>query len=205
MSSKDDESNLISRAVSGDSAALELLLYRYRKQLLAYVKLHFPSELRGVFEPQDILQDIWLRAIRAISEFRPETSDPVYRWLVTIARHLISDHLKYVRTAKRAGKRIPTEGANDNDSMVRLLSELATYRRTPSKSAASHELMAALESAIERLPSDQARALGLRYLAGMNTREAGQLMHRTEGSISMLCNRGLKILRMELRSASLYI
>lgn len=109
-----------------------------------------------------------------------------------------------MRTAKRAGKRIPTEGASSNGSIVRLLAEMATYQRTPSKSAASHELMAALEGAIERLPLDQARAMRLRYLKGMNTKETAKIMRRSEGAISMLCNRGLKVLRLELRSASIY-
>lgn len=205
MSADNDESGLISKAVAGDATALELLLYRYRKQLLDYVRSHFPEELRGLFEPQDILQDTWLRAIRGVSEFRPGTSDTIYRWLVTIARNLIADHLKYVRTRKRAGNRVLTDGTHGNDSIIRLLEELATYRRTPSKSAASHELMAAVESAIERLPFDQARAVRLRYLDGMETKNIADLMQRTEGSISMLCNRGLKVLRVELRSASFYI
>ena len=204
MSSKDDESSLIQRAVKGDVVALELLLYPYRKRLMGYVQAHFPAELRGVIEPRDILQDIWLRAIGGISGFKSDASDPVFRWLLGIARHVIADHLRYVRTAKRKDKHTAPGGPRESDSMVRLLEELATYHRTPSKSAASHELMIALDSAIERLPNDQV-ALRLRYLTGMKSKEIADLMHRSEGSISMLCNRALKNLRLEMKSASFYI
>ncbi|MGD0771087.1 MAG: sigma-70 family RNA polymerase sigma factor [Tepidisphaeraceae bacterium] len=205
MSSTEDELTLITEAVAGDSAALEMLLFRCRNRLLAYVQAHFPAELVGFLEPQDVLQDTWLKAIRAISDFHPDGPDPVYRWLVTIARNLILDQVKYARTAKRKNTRVPLERTDENASIIRLLEEMAVYHRTPSKSAASHELIAALDSAIERLPSDQARALRLRHLEGLEIREIAHRMKRTEGSVSMLCNRALKSLRWEMRSVSLYM
>src|ERR1700685_4210681 len=94
MPPKEDEYALIAQAVSGDIASLEMLLFRYRNRLLAYVQAHLPTELRGFLEPQDVVQDTWLKAIRAIGEFRPAGSEPVYRWLVTISRNLILDQAK---------------------------------------------------------------------------------------------------------------
>lgn len=206
MSLDEDESVLISKAVKGDTASLEMLLFRCRKRLLAYIQAHFPAELVGFLEPPDVLQDTWLKAIRAISEFRPAGSDPIYRWLVTIARHLILDQVKYLQTAKRKSTRIPVDRVGRDDaSIVRLLEEMAVYQRTPSKSAASHELIAALDSAIERLPRAQARAVRMRHLEGLEIKEIASRMKRSEGSVSMLCNRALKSLRWEMRSVSLYI
>jgi RNA polymerase sigma-70 factor (subfamily 1) len=204
MASNNDESSLITAAISGDLAALEMLLTLHRRRLVAYVQSHFPEELRDSLEPQDIVQDTWLRAVRSISAFRPGGADPVYRWLVTIARNLIADQLKYRRSSKRKGSRVATDQGAEDASIIRLLEEIAVYKRTPSKSAASHELMAALDSAIDRLPFDQAEALRLRYLTGLNTKEIAQKMARSEGAISMLCNRALKHLRWEMRSMSLY-
>jgi RNA polymerase sigma-70 factor (ECF subfamily) len=206
MSALGDESELINKAIAGDPASLEMLLFQCRERLFAYVQSHFPPELMDTLEPQDVVQDTWLKAIRAISEFHPEGTDPVYRWLVTISRNVILDHVKYMQTAKRKGKRVRAERKdNDDASIVRLLEEMALYRRTPSKSAASHELMTALDSAIERLPPDQALALRLRYLDGLDIGEIASQMRRSEGSVSMLCNRALKSLRWEMRSASFYI
>jgi RNA polymerase sigma-70 factor, ECF subfamily len=206
MSSKSDESDLIRRAIAGDSAALEMLFFNCRKRLFAYVESHFPLELTDILEPQDVLQDTWLKAIHSIAEFRPDGTDPVYRWLVTLSRNVLLDHVKYIQTAKRKGRRIRTESVDDGDgSIARLLEEMAVYRRTPSKSAASHELMRALDSAIEHLPADQALALRLRYLEGLEIKAIATRMKRSEGSVSMLCNRALKALRWEMRSASFYI
>jgi RNA polymerase sigma-70 factor (ECF subfamily) len=205
MASVEDEASLISKAVAGDLPAVQKLLLRHRKRLVAYVQSHFPDELRNTLDPQDIVQDTWLRAIRSLSEFKHSTSDPVYRWLVTIARNVIADQLRYVRRLKRKGMRVQTNRGDENRSVVRLLEELALYQRTPSKSAASRELMAALDSAIERLPPDQGQALRLRYLARLDITDIAKKMNRTAGSISMLCNRALKSLRGEMRSMSLYV
>ena len=205
MSLPDDESLLIAAAIEGDSTSLELLFYRHRKRLLAYLQSHFPTELQGSLEPRDILQDTWLKAIRAISEFHPGGTDSFYRWLVTIARHRLADQIKFVRRAKRKNTHFLLDNTAGDESIVRLLEEMAVYHRTPSKSAASHELIAALDSAIERLPDDQAKALRLRYLTGVEITEIARQMDRTPGSVSMLCNRALKSLRWEMRSVSLYI
>jgi RNA polymerase sigma-70 factor (ECF subfamily) len=205
MPSTDDELILIAKAIEGHLPSLEILLYRHNNRLLSYVRSKLPERLRGLMEPQDILQDTWLTAVRLISGFRPEGADCVFRWLVAIARHQISDQLKYIRRSKRSNTRLATQGADGDSSIVRLLEELAVYHRTPSKSAMSHELMTALDSAIDRLPTDQAIALRLRHLSGLAIDEVAVQMRRSRGSVLMLCNRALKSLRWEMRSVSLYV
>ena len=205
MTSFSDEPELISKAIAGDLAAIEILLYRHRKRLLAYIESHCPQELRASLETQDILQDTWLKAIRSISGFHATASDSIYPWLVKIARNVMADQIKYLKSTKRNKRQITGATDDENASIVRLLEQLAMYKRTPSKSASSHELMATLDSAIERLPKDQATALRLRYLSGWNVKEVAQTMSRSSGSVSMLCNRALKSLRWEMRSISLYI
>jgi len=205
MPSTEDELLLISKAIEGHLPSLEILLYRNSNRLLSYVRSNFPERLQGLLEPQDILQDTWLTAVRLISGFRAEGADCVYRWLVAIARHQISDQLKYIRRSKRNNMRLSPQKADGDSSIVRLLEELAVYHRTPSKSAMSHELMAALDNAIDRLPTDQAMALRLRHLSGLAIEEIAAQMRRSRGSVLMLCNRALKSLRWEMRSMSLYI
>jgi RNA polymerase sigma-70 factor, ECF subfamily len=202
MNSPENEPSLISRAKAGDKAAMEILFFRHRDRLDAYIKAHFPDELRGSWEPQDVLQDVWIRAMRGIGEFRPGESNSLRRWLLTIARHTIADRLKYHHAAKRKCPRAAGE-AGDNDSVLRLLEELALYHRTPSKSAANHELLAALDSAITRRSPEQAEAIRLRYLSGMEVKHVAREMRRTAAAVSMLCRRGLDSLRTELRSMSL--
>ena len=86
--------------------------------------------------------------------------------------------------------------------MTQMLEELAVYRHTPSRSAMAHELMAALEGSLQRLPEDCHTALRLRYMEGLDVADAATRMKRTSGSLQMLCCRGLKALRKDLRADS---
>jgi RNA polymerase sigma-70 factor (ECF subfamily) len=203
MADTKSEIGLITKAVGGDLFAIELLLHSYHSRLLEYIEAKFPAGLRGILEPQDIVQDTWLRAVRAIRSFQPQGSDAFFRWLVTIARNLMTDQLRHAIAAKNAGSLAPMD--TTDSSVAQLLSELAVYNRTPSRSAINHELLQALNNALSRILPEQAEALRLRHLDGLSISEVAAQMKRSEGSVLMLCNRALKSLRWEMRSVSLYI
>ena len=58
---------------------------------------------------------------------------------------------------------------------------------------------------MNRLPADYREALRCRYLEGMAVNDIAARMNRSSGSVLMLCNRGLKALRLEMRSFSAYL
>jgi RNA polymerase sigma-70 factor (ECF subfamily) len=196
---------LIEKAVAGDLAASKILLYENHKRLLAYIKPKFPKELNGAAEPKDILQDVWLRALSGIGRFKGKTSAQLFEWLKAIARNLIADQVRHLQLKNREGHRILTDNELNDSTIITLLEQMAVFEKTPSKSAASHELMVVLSSAISQLPGDQADAIRLRYLAGLDLGEVAQQLDRSSGAVAMLCVRALKSLRDEMLSKSNYI
>lgn len=192
-----------------DLAAVELALSQERRNLLAYLETHLPKELRPTIEPIDVLQDTYFEAFRRLSDFRTEGTDSAYRWLVTIARNRVIDLVRMKRALKRGGaeggRNVLQDAAFGEDSVVAMLAELAVYRRTPSRSALVHELMAAIESAVERLPETYREVIRLRYLEGLSIEQTSEHMGRTPGAIKQLCHRAYKLLRVEMRSASIYL
>jgi RNA polymerase sigma factor (sigma-70 family) len=217
----DTEMELVADATAGDAIALQTLLHRYRGRLLEYIRRKMPSVLVPLFTSEDVFQDVCVEAFRGIGQFSlsdrgASCSSSFGAWLLTIARHQMIDLLRVHNAKKRGSGRL---GANPNrllgqtgvveddethvyDGMVALLETLAVYRRTPSKSAAAHETAAALERSIDRLPPDYRQAIRLRHVEGMAPKEAAARMKRSEGAFHLLCNRGLKALRVELRSES---
>jgi RNA polymerase sigma-70 factor (ECF subfamily) len=197
---------------------LQALLYRHRGRLLEYIQRHLPPVLVPLFTPEDVFQDVCIEAFRGIGQFVADGDASACAWLLTIARHRMIDLLRGHNARKRGSGLV---GANPNrilrlqgasaddgqvyDGMVALLETLAVYRRTPSKSAAAHELAAALERSIDRLPPDYRQAIRLRHVEGMASKQAAARMKRSEGAFQLLCNRGLKQLRVEMRSESLYV
>jgi RNA polymerase sigma factor (sigma-70 family) len=106
------------------------------------------------------------------------------------------------RSLKRGGRAAEKDGFA---SVVGFLEELAVYQRTPSQSAMSHELVSAVQQAINALEPQYCRAIQLRYIEGLTVQDAADRMGRTCGSILMLCNRGLAALKVQLQAASLPI
>jgi RNA polymerase sigma-70 factor (subfamily 1) len=198
---------LVEPGLPSEAAALESLLARYEGQLLDYARRHIPLELKGVLEPQDVVQDTFFEAFRRLKEFVPQGTDSAWRWLRTIARHRILNALKAHRRVKRGGGKalqIRDLTGKDDDALVLILAELAVYTRTPSESAVAHELAAALEDALIKLKPDYQQAIRLRYIQGEQVETIAMALGLTPRAVHMVCNRALKALRRELRSKSRY-
>lgn len=189
---------MIERAIAGESDALAAILRAQTPRLLPYIQRHFPTELDGSVEPADVLQDVYFESCRLIRGFKPRGEDCVYRWLVTIARHRMVDLLRVHRTRVKLGRAwTDTTG----DPVANLLEELAVYRRTPSRSAASHEMMRAIEEAIGRLSPEYRQAVTLRHIQGLSVAETASQMGRTEEAVYWLTCRALQALRADLQSS----
>jgi RNA polymerase sigma-70 factor, ECF subfamily len=187
-----------------DAAAAQSLVHSHSNHLLQYIDRHLPSQLQRLIDPADVLQDTFFVAFQHLSDFTPRDANSSLRWLLTIARNRMVFLLRMHKAAKRDGRRVTGDELRTG-STESLLQDLATYYRTPSRSAAAHELMTALERCIEHLPLDQREAVRLRYLVGMSLKEVAARMSRSEGAVQMLALRGLTEVRRELKSASLFL
>jgi RNA polymerase sigma-70 factor, ECF subfamily len=181
---------------------LQAILHTHSDRLLAYLNRHMSESLRRFVEPQDVLQDTFFEAFRRSREFQLQGTDSVFRWLVTIARHRMLAIIRMQKSLKRGGQ---FAGKDGFASVVGFLEELAIYQRTPSQSAMSHELVSAIQQAINTLEPQYCQAIQLRYIEGLTVQQAADRMGRTSGSILMLCNRGLVALKVQLQAVSLLI
>lgn len=200
MESKED-SVAVAGSVSTDPDVLQILLASERNRVLAYIRKHFPQELSPTIEPGDVLQDVYIEVARRISGFVPRDSSSCFRWLATIARRRMARLLRIHGRKKRGGK---SKRIQQSESIVAMLSELAMHEKTPSRSAARHEFMAALERALRGLSEDTRTAVTLHYVERMTCAEIARQMGRSEGAVQQLCYRGVQQVRRELRSASLF-
>ena len=190
---------LIDRAVAGDTLALEQLLEAHYPTLLQYVTRHLPRPLRRSTDPADIVQETYFEACRLIAGFVPSGEGALYRWLATIARNRM---LMLLRKASTRHETAESERAAGGEPVITLLEQLAVYRRTPSRSAAAHELMGALEGAIDRLPADFRHVVILRHLQGLTVAETAARMNKRPEAVYWLCSRALQAIRAELESSS---
>lgn len=201
MDASESDSELIAKAVAGDVPALSVLLLRQQPTLLRLIERQLPEELRSVLSAEDIVQEVLKQAFEDIQTFTPDGDKALERWLATIARHRVLDAAKYHRRDVRDVRRnLRPGGKNSDGDWQSLIGELSGAGPTPSRASLAREALAALRLAMARLEPDYRTALELRYLQGLPVAEVALRMERSERSVQMLCNRGLKALEEEMGS-----
>jgi RNA polymerase sigma-70 factor, ECF subfamily len=168
-------------ARSGDEAAFRLLYREVQPGLLRY--------LRGLVgdDAEDIASEAWLQIARDIRSFRDEGAG--FRgWAVTIARHRALDHV-------RRGQRRPVAGGS-----VDLLADLPDGQDT-AESAIRIEATNATIAFIATLPAEQAEAVLLRVVVGLDASAAAKVMGKRPGAVRTAVWRGLKTLTERLDQA----
>jgi len=191
MTSPDADAPLIERVKRGDMKAFEMLVVKYQRRIERLIG----RMVRDVDLVPDIAQETFIRAYRAIPQFRGESQ--FYTWLYRIA----------VNTAKKALvglKRDPivTESARasreDEDETSRVENEL-TDGETPEAVLASKEIAAAVNLAIEALSEDLRQAITLREIEGLSYEEIADLMNCPIGTVRSRIFRAREAIAQRLR------
>jgi RNA polymerase sigma-70 factor (ECF subfamily) len=191
MTSPDADAPLIERVKRGDVKAFEMLVVKYQRRIERLIG----RMVRDVDLVPDIAQETFIRAYRAMPQFRGESQ--FYTWLYRIA----------VNTAKKALvtlKRDPivTESARasreDEDETSRVENEL-TDGETPEAVLASKEIAAAVNVAIEALSEDLRQAITLREIEGLSYEEIADLMNCPIGTVRSRIFRAREAIAQRLR------
>ncbi|MGP1628803.1 MAG: RNA polymerase sigma factor RpoE [Giesbergeria sp.] len=171
----DADFELVQRAVAGDQRAFELLVIKYQRRIERLIG----RMVRDTDLVPDIAQETFIRAYRALHQFRGEAQ--FYTWLYRIA----------VNTAKKTLlglKRNPVvyEGAapgnDEEDETSRPRHELTTDE-TPETVLAAKEIAQAVSDAMEALPADLREAVTLREIEGLSYEEIAQAMDCPIGTV----------------------
>ncbi|MCZ2291621.1 MAG: RNA polymerase sigma factor RpoE [Burkholderiales bacterium] len=187
----DTDIRLVERARRGETAAFEMLVLKYRRRIERLVG-------RMVRDPelvQDVAQEAFVRAWRALPQFRGESA--FYTWLYRIA----------INTAKKALvelKRDPLVSesnlvrSDDGDETSRVENEL-TDGETPDALLASKEIAAAVNAAIEALSEDLRQAITLREIEGLSYEEISEVMNCPIGTVRSRIFRAREAIAARLR------
>ncbi len=195
---------LVERAAAGDAEALREVLEAHYDRLHKFVSRQLPPAIRNWVDPADVVQETMSEACRLVTGFVPDGDDSFFRWLATIARNQMRTLLRRWGVRHQRGESALANQDGEADEVAVLLEQLGIYLRTPSKSAAAHELMAALQQSIERLPKHQRSAVTLRHIEGLSVPEAAAAMDCRPEDVYVSCCRALQSIRNDLKSASLY-
>jgi RNA polymerase sigma-70 factor (ECF subfamily) len=175
MADPDADAPLVARAQQGDIRAFEMLVVKYQRR----VERLIGRMVRDTDLVQDIAQESFIRAYRALPQFRGEAA--FYTWLYRIA----------VNTAKKAlvdMKRDPllfdsARSAGEGDDETSRNENELTDGETPEALLASKEIAAAVNAAIEALTEDLRQAITLREIEGLSYEEIAEAMNCPIGTV----------------------
>jgi len=169
---------VLKAAADGDEDAFGLLWRDLQPRLLRYLRVTAPGA------GEDLASETWLGVVRGIGRF--QGNEPAFRaWVFTIARHQVLDW-------RRRAARQPTQ-----DLPVVWLAEPAASDDPAAAAVEGASTRAAL-ALIATLPADQAEAIALRVVAGLEVSRVAEVMGKRPGTVRVLAHRGLRRLAERL-------
>ncbi len=185
---------------SSEAALLMASLMTRADSLRRYVTGKIPPRLRRTVSSDDILQDVWITAVRNIADVRPDGSEDLDRWLMRVAQRRIADAIRRADAAKRGGRDTLVYNRRVTTSFVDLFSRVSGCGVTPSAEVSVKEAVHAVQIALASLPESCRTAVELRYLQGHSREEIAKIMNRTRAAVNALLFRGMHKLRELLGS-----
>jgi RNA polymerase sigma-70 factor (ECF subfamily) len=164
----------------GDPEAFRVLYRGVQPRLLRYLK-----GMVGAGDAEDVASETWAQIARDIGSFVGD-GDAFRGWAATIARHRALDHLR--RQRRRPSTTVPLEA----------LEFLVGGDDTAADAITAVETDAAV-ALIATLPREQAEAVLLRAVMGLDATTAGRVLGKSAGAVRVAAHRGLRTLAERLR------
>lgn len=168
-----DLADVVRLAQDGDEDAFRVLYRDLQPRFLRYLRVIVGDEA------EDVASETWLHIARGLSSFRGD-SDGFRGWAATIARNRATDHLRQRQRRPRTVS-VPVEE----------LAPLAGADDTAGRGLEMVSTDAAL-ALIARLPRDQAEAVLLRTVMGLDARAAAAVLGKRPGAVRTAAYRGLR-------------
>src|ERR1035437_1807577 len=188
MGDREVDQQLVERAQSGDKHAFELLVAKYQRRLGRLISRF----VRDAAEAEDVTQDAFIKAYRALPGFRGESA--FYTWLYRIGINTAKNHLLAL------GRRAPTSTTFDSEEAeefedASLLHEVST----PENELMSKQVVEVVNASLHQLPDDLRIALTLREIEGLSYEEIAAVMNCPVGTVRSRIFRAREAVAVNLR------
>jgi RNA polymerase sigma-70 factor (ECF subfamily) len=171
MSERAIDQELVVRVQQGDNKAFDLLVLKYQLRLSKLVSRF----LRNQSDVPDVVQESFIKAYRALPNFRGESA--FYTWLYRIAINTAKNHL-VSQSRKSPANSIDVQDAEDYGA-----SEWLKEYASPEREALADELKSTIYMAIDDLPSDLREAITLREIEGLSYEDIAVVMDCPIGTV----------------------
>ncbi|CAB3787870.1 hypothetical protein LMG28688_02567 [Paraburkholderia caffeinitolerans] len=184
----DADADIVRRVVAGDLAAFELLMRRHNRRLFRLAR----ATLRNDAEAEDALQDAYLKAFRALGQFRGDAA--LATWL---SRLVLNECFARMRREARRQNLMPTlVHCVDDEQMAFDMDPITAHDDVaPDQAASRAEIRALLERKLDALPVGFRTVFVLRSVEEMSIEETAQCLGIPEATVRSRHFRARQMLR----------
>ncbi len=188
MSEREADQILVERVQQGDKRAFELLVVKYHRKIIRLVS----RLIRDPAEVEDVAQDAFIKAYRALPQFRGESA--FYTWLYRIAVNTAKNDLATQGRRPESSSDIDTEEAEtfaDGEQLRDI--------NTPDSMLHTKQVAETVNRAMEALPEELRTAITLREIEGLSYEEIAEAMECPIGTVRSRIFRAREAIAEKLR------
>ena len=190
--SPDADRELVDRVKQGDQRAFEMLVVKYQRRIERLIG----RMVRDVDLVPDIAQETFIRAYRALPQFRGESQ--FYTWLYRIAVNTAKKALMDLKRDPLVTESARSGGRDDDEEPTRTDNEPSDVE-TPDAMLASKQIASAVNQAIADLSEELRQAITLREIEGLSYEEIAELMNCPIGTVRSRIFRAREAIAARLR------
>ena len=188
MGDREVDQQLVERAQRGDKRAFELLVMKYQRKLGRLLS----RMVRDPGEVEDVTQEAFIKAYRALPNFRGESA--FYTWLYRIAINTAKNYLVAL------GRRAPTSTEFDHEEAESFEDAVGLRdAATPEGELLGREIAQTVNKAMDALPEDLRTAISLREIEGLSYEEIANVMNCPIGTVRSRIFRAREAIAADLR------
>jgi len=181
------DQQLVVRVQKGDKAAFDLLVRKYQHRIAKLVSRYVSDRA----EVEDVTQEAFIRAYRAIKGFRGESA--FYTWLYRIAVNTAKNYLVAL------GRRPPSMDVEAEEAEAVDVGSNLRDVTTPERHLLADEIGRTVERVMNAMPEDLRTALTLREIDGLSYEEIAEIMDCPIGTVRSRIFRAREAIDKELR------
>lgn len=187
MGENDLDLELVKRVQRGDKTAFDLLVLKYQHRIGAVIGRFVPDYA----ESQDIAQESFIRAYRAIGNFRGDSQ--FYTWLYRIAVNTAKNHLAANK------RRPPSSDVEAEDAEHFAGAQRLRDNDTPEHELLRQEIAREVSATVAELPEELRQAIILREMDGLSYEEIAETMDCPIGTVRSRIFRAREAIDARLR------
>lgn len=187
LNQTDQDRALVERVQKGDKRAFDLLIRKYQHKIVSVISRY----ISDWSECQDVAQETFIRAYRAIGNFRGDSQ--FYTWIYKIAINTAKNYLV------SQGRRPPKDDIAVDDAVLLDGGAWLKDRATPEHELLRQEIEQTVFDTVEQLPEELKTAITLREVDGLSYEEIAEKMDCPIGTVRSRIFRARDAIDQKLR------